>query len=77
MGKNQRSVVAIVTDFPKNSNWECVEMFKDVGDAWIDNYSEWSFAHLVKLHSADDEQQFLEVAKAKAKRILYGSLSLR
>lgn len=66
-GKNQRSVVAIVTDFPKNSNWECVEMFKDVGDAWIDNYSEWSFAHLVKLHSADDEQQFLEVAKAKAK----------
>ncbi|MBQ0128355.1 MAG: hypothetical protein KBT57_00815, partial [bacterium] len=62
-----RTVAAIVTDFPKNSDWECIEMFKDARDACIDDYSEWSFSHLVKLHSADDEQQFLEVAKAKAK----------
>lgn len=64
---NQYSITAIVTDFPKNSDWESVEMFCDIGEQRMNNHSEWSFPFLVKLHSADDVQQFMEVAKARAK----------
>lgn len=66
-GKGQNSITAIVTDFPKNSDWEDIELFYDIGEQSIDSQSEWSFNHLVKLHSADDVQQFLEVAKMKTR----------
>lgn len=67
-GKSQCSITAIVTDFPKNSDWEKMELLKDVGDDCIDDNSEWSFHFLVKLHSMDDVQQFMEVAKIEVKQ---------
>ena len=72
-GKGQNSITAIVTDFPKNSDWEDIELFHDIGEQSIDSQSEWSFNHLVKLHSADDVQQFLEVAKMRAREYFLDS----
>lgn len=66
-GKSQFSIAAIVTDFPKNSDWEGIELFRDIGEQSIDDNSEWGYSFLVKLHSTDEMQQFLDVAKARAK----------
>ncbi len=59
------TVVAIIPDFPVNSDWKEVESLLDFGDQFIDNTSEWSFPYYIKLHSADDAATCLEIGKNK------------
>ncbi len=67
---NLLTVVAIIPDFPVNSDWKSVESIKDFGDQFIDNTSEWSFPYYIKLRSADDAAVCLEVGKNKVREFL-------
>ncbi len=64
------TVVAIIPDFPVNSDWKGIESLSDFGDQFIDNTSEWSFPYYIKLHSADDTAACLEVGRNKVKEFL-------
>lgn len=64
------SVVAIIPDFPVNSDWKEVESLADFGDQFIDDASEWSFPYYIKLHSEDDVATCLEVGKNKVREFL-------
>ncbi len=64
------TVVAVIPDFPANSDWKEVESLIDFGDQFIDNASEESFPYYIKLHSADDAATCLEVGKNKVREFL-------
>lgn len=56
-------VIAVIPDFPENSDWRHVEMIYDFGDQFIDNRSESSFPYFIRLRSAEDARQCLGVGK--------------
>ncbi|MDD4848186.1 MAG: ABC transporter permease [Bacteroidales bacterium] len=55
-------IVAVVSDFPKNSDFAKNELFIFMGDQNLNDYAEWSFQYLVKLRSADDVDNYMSVA---------------
>lgn len=67
-------IVVIYKDFQKNSNLAFLEMFMDIGDGNIDNYSEWSYPYYVKLTNSEDKGAFEATAK-EAIRQEYSQLS--
>lgn len=69
----QMRVAAVFMDFPKGTFLEDMKGISNIGDANIDNYSEWSFPYYVKLHSAADKEEFESQAFDRICRLMAGN----
>jgi ABC-type transport system, involved in lipoprotein release, permease component len=62
------TVAAIFKDFPKNSDWNRVEIISNIGKQSLDDGQEWSYPYYVKLYHKDDAGK----VAAAAMKILMG-----
>lgn len=64
-------IVAIWKDtYPVNSSPGSIGVISNIGDKFIDNWSEWSWPYFVKLNSSDDVKAFEESASGVLRAIL-------
>lgn len=61
----QLGIVAVFRDFPKNSDFYGIDIIRNIGERDIENTSEWSYPYFVKLHSAEDKEEYEKQAFAK------------
>ena len=68
-------IVAIWKDtYPVNSSPGSIGVISNIGDKFIDNWSEWSWPYFVKLNSSDDVKAFEESASGVLRAILSDDL---
>jgi len=60
-------IVAIYKDMPANSDGTTFDMFYNIGNRGLDNWSEWGFNYFVKLREGADPKAFEEVSKPAMK----------
>ena len=63
--KTPKTVVAVYEDMPNNSDLNNIQIFfcNNLETQSIDNFSEWSYNHFVKLNSPDSKEEFEAHAK--------------
>ena len=68
-------IVAIWKDtYPVNSGPGSIGIISNIGDKFIDNWSEWSWPYFVKLNSSDDVKAFEESASGVLRAMLSDEL---
>ena len=68
-------IVAIWKDtYPVNSSPGSIGIISNIGDKFIDNWSEWSWPYFVKLNSSDDVKAFEESASGVLRAMLSDEL---
>ena len=68
-------IVAIWKDtYPVNSSPGSIGVISNIGDKFIDNWSEWSWPYFVKLNSSDDVKAFEESASGVLRAMLSDEL---
>ena len=60
-------IVAIYKDMPANTDCATFDMFYNIGDRSLENWSEWGFNYFVKLRKGADLDAFDEAAKPALK----------
>ena len=60
-------IVAIYKDMPANSDAATFDMFYNIGNSGLDNWSEWGYNYFVKLREGADPVAFDEAAKPAMK----------
>ena len=60
-------IVAIYKDMPANSDGTTFDMFYNIGNRGLDNWSEWGFNYFVKLREGADPKAFEEASKPAMK----------
>lgn len=66
------TIAAVFKDFPSNSDLRWIETIYDIGEESRWNYSEWSYNYFVKLHSAQDKEEFERMARERIRDIMSG-----
>lgn len=63
--KTPKTIVAVYEDMPNNSDLNNIQIFfcNNLETQSIDNFSEWSYNHFVKLNSPDSKEEFEAHAK--------------
>ena len=56
--QNAQEIVAIYSDFPRDSDLGMTNAIYDIKDIGIDNNSEWSYNYIVKLHDKSQKEEF-------------------
>ena len=56
--QNAQEIVAIYSDFPKNSDLGMNNAIYDIKDIGINDNSEWSYNYIVKLHDKSQKEEF-------------------
>ena len=64
----EMSIVAIYKDMPKHSDLSSFEMLANMGDYFLDDWSEFSFFYYLKLRKGADPNAIAEVAKPVCKQ---------
>ena len=62
-------IVVIYKDMPANSDFATFDMFYNIGNRGLDNWSEWSFNYFVKLREGADPNAFEEASKPAMKDV--------
>lgn len=67
-GENDYSIVAICKDFPKNSDFEGLDLIANVGEMDRDNVTCWAYTYFVILNSDRDIEGFKETSEAAIRK---------